>query len=359
MKTAPIKPTFCLVASVLIVGVLLLEPVHAATINFNTRAGKKYTVESSFDLQTWAQVGNSLVADGNSAKISVPSASAWSFYRVRLEPDLTFNRLSFNAHADLDELKTGFSNTSWKVAAKEVLRRAVPDAGWIVDNDTDPNFFYFWFGGDMADFTQMLFRLSAAAHETIHHVGFERITFQNGVFVYSLVLGNNEFFSTPAMSLFPRSEILNSLPDDMRTLGYASTYLTGQSGTQDIVNLLDEFNAYTFTALIDTALLPYLTGLSSCSSRDGVLAMMLFTEEYLRVARERYPNDYGKILNSPLVDFILILWDRAEQTLKMSEGEPRLGQQDQAIRAYVYNPDHLGEIQRLRAAVFPRISITR
>jgi hypothetical protein len=246
--------------SLMLVG-LLTSQVRAATVDFSTRTGKNYQLESSSELQTWAAVGNVMTGDGGTKAVSIPSPLSSSFYRVRLESPFTFDHLSVVKDPNLDDLRASFTTANWKTTAKEVLRRAVPDAGWIVDNDSDPNFFYFWFAGDPPHFTQMLFRLSGAAHETVHHVGFNHMTFQNGGFVAPLAMGSNSFFSVPATNLFPRSEILNSLPPDMQTLGYANTYLTGQSGTQDIVNLLDEFNAYVFTTLVDTAVLPYLTGL--------------------------------------------------------------------------------------------------
>jgi hypothetical protein len=287
--------------------------VQGAIINFQTRVGETYAAETSSDLQSWTPVGNSITGDGNVAQIPFSSPSSPSFYRVRFESPFTFDHLSLVTNSNLDDLKTSFTTGNWKYTAKAVLRRAVPDAGWIVDNDPDPNFFYFWFAGDPPDFTQMLFRLSSAVHETVHHVGFNHMTFQNDGFVNALAMGGSSFFSVPAMNLFPRSEILNSLPPDMQTLGYANTYLTGQSGGQDIVNFLDEFNAYTFTTLVDTAVLRYLTGLGSISSRDGVLAMMLFVQEYLKVARERHPTDYEKIISLPVAELTVILWDRAER----------------------------------------------
>jgi len=345
--------------SKLAVVVLSLGQIQAATIDFTTRAGMTCVAEASADLQAWTAVGSAITGDGNPAHITVSSDFSRSFFRVRIESPFTFDHLQLRTHVDLDDLKSGFSASVWRATAKEVVRRSVPDAGWIVDADSDPNFFYVWFGGEMTDFTQMVFRLSAAVHETIHHVGFEHMTFNGSGFDMALALGKESFFSAPSMGLFPRSEILNSLPPDMQSLGYASTYLTGGSGGQDLVSLLDEFNAYTFTTLVDTAILPYMTGLASCSSRDGVLAMMLFTEEYLRVAREQHPGDYIKIMTSPLRDLIVILWDRAERTLKMAEGDPRLGHQDQAIRAHVYAPERLLEIRRVQEAVLPRISINR
>ncbi len=328
---------------------------EAATLRFDTRVGKTYSLETSTDLQHWTALDKPFVGDGNQASLPIPMASTSGFFRLVLPSPYDFDQISIHTAAELGDLRATFGVDNWRTTTKEVLKRTCADAAWLVENDTDPNFFYFWFGGEMSDFTQMLFRLSSAVHETVHHMGFNRITFQNGQFVYSLALGADRFYSVPAMGLFPRSEILPSLPQELQTSGYASTYLTGQSGSQDIVNLLDELNAYTFSAIVDRTVVNQMTGLASVSSRDGVLTFMLYTEAYLQVCRENHPGDYAKLLDSTIPDLIITLWDRAERALKLSQGDPRLGQQDTIIRPHVYAPERMQEIERLRIRVLPRI----
>gem|GEM_PF-2357091 len=351
------RPTLGTSVICLLLTMAVVDLTEGATVSFDTLSTKAYLLEKTIDLKNWSPASEQIDGNGSRAVVQTSTTNSVEFFRVQVLSPFTFDHLSIDTAADMEDLRSGFDPGNWRVTAKEVLKRTFTDAWWIVENDSDPNFFYFWFGGEMSDFTQMMYRLSAAVHETVHHVGFARISFQNGQFVHALALGENTFFSIPEMGLFPRSEILAALPPELQTADYANTYLTGQSGGQDVVNLLDEFNAYTFSALVDATVVNQLTGLSGSSSRDGVLTFMLYTETYLNLARENYTADYDKMLNSDIPDLIVLLWDRAESALAISKGDPRLGQQDALIRTYVYEPARLNEVERLRARVLPRVEI--
>ncbi len=330
---------------------------RAATLGFNTIQGKTYVVESGTDLHGWIALTTPWVGDGTRHIRSTPENDKGLFYRVRVTSSFDFEQLSLRPNADISDLKASFDVASWKSTAMEVLRRTCPDAAWLVDADADPGFFQFWFNGGPKDFTQLLLSLSTAVHETIHHVGFKRLGFEAGGLVYHLALGSDRFFPVRDLHLFPRSEILGRLPPGLRTSGYANTYLVGQSGTQDLRTLLDELNAYTFSGLMDASLIREMDGIASISSRDGILTFMLYAETYLKTARESHAANYQKILTSNLPDLMVLLWDRAERTLMLSEGNPRLGQDDATIQSSVYDRDNLAEIDRLRALVLPKLEI--
>ena len=90
-----------------------------------------------------------------------------------------------------------------------------------------------------------------------------------------------------------------------------------------------------------------------------VLAMMLFVETYLRVARVSHPADYEKILSSSAAELVVVLWDRAEGSLAFAGTDPRLGIQDRQIRSSVISQENLSEIERIRSVVSPRVVIAR
>lgn len=330
---------------------------RAATLGFNTIQGKTYIVESGTDLHGWTALTIPWVGDGTRHLESVPENNGGLFYRVRVTSRFDFEQITVRPKADIGDLKASYDITTWRSTALEILQRVCPDAAWLVNADADPGFFQFWFNGDPKDFTQLLLSLSTAVHETIHHVGFKRLGFEAGGLVYHLALGSDRFFAVRDLKLFPRSEILDRLPPRLRTSGYVTTYLVGQSGAQDLRTLLDELNAYTFSSIIDASLIREMNGIASISSRDGLLTFMLYAETYLKTARDSHPADYQKILASNLPDLIVLLWDRAERTLMLSEGDPRLGQDDAAIRSSVYDSDNLAEIDRLRALVVPKLEI--
>ena len=338
---------------------LVVGGARSATLSFQPQLGRDHIIEVSQNLLDWSPVGLPIRGEGGAFSVPIELGPGSSFYRVQLVSPYSFDRLSVQRDPHLQDLKTAYESSGWQKSAVDVLKRTVPDAAWIVEADADSGFFGFWFNGVPADFSQLMMSLSTAVHETVHHLGFKRIGFQNGRFVYSLALGRDAFYTVPALGLFPRSEIVQSLPVELQSMGYVDTYLRGQSGAQDLVTLLDELNAYTFSVLVDAATVDFMTGLSARSTRDGVLAMMLFVETYLRVARVSHPADYEKILSSSAAELVVVLWDRAEGSLAFAGADPRLGIQDRQIRSSVMSQENLSEIERIRSVVSPRVVIAR
>jgi hypothetical protein len=253
------------------------------------------------------------------------------------------SRLSLNI--SIDDLKSNFQAATWRTTAVELLNRRYADGKYIVDQLNDPNFFDFWFGQGTDSFEKVVAGLPAAVHESVHKAGFEESTASEYTWI---IADNTRWTVTPRPSLFNRSEILGVLPNDEQATSYATTYLTGSSGAQDIENLLDELNAYTVSLYVARALLDQKPPNEQSSIRDGMLTLMLYTEAYLKVAAEQHPSDYQVITgNAQLVDVIQKLWSRAVCLDELTESFPQLGIRDAEIRAYVYDPLWLQHIENL------------
>lgn len=253
------------------------------------------------------------------------------------------SRLSLNT--SLDDLKINFQAAAWRTTALEILNRRYADGKYIVDQLADPGNFDFWFIHGTDSFQKVVDGLPAAVHESLHMAGFEENTANKYTWIIST---NTRWTVTPRPILFNRSEILDVLPDDEQTADYASTYLTGASGAQDIELLLEELNAYTVTLYVARALLDQKPPNVTSSMRDGMLTLMLYTEAYLKVAAEQYPADYQAITgNAQLVDVIRAMWSRAVCLDELTENFPQLGIRDTEIRAHVYDPSWLQHIENL------------
>jgi len=252
-------------------------------------------------------------------------------------------RLSLNT--SLDDLEINFQAAAWRTTALEILNRRYADGKYIVDQLANPGNFDFWFFQGTDSFQKVVDGLPIAVHESLHMAGFEESTANKYTWIIST---NTRWTVTPRPILFNRSEILDELPNDEQAADYASTYLTGASGAQDIESLLEELNAYTVTLYVARALLDKKPPNVTSSMRDGMLTLMLYTEAYLKVAAEQYPADYQAITgNAQLVDVIRTMWSRAVCLDELTENLPQLGIRDAEIRAHVYDPSWLQHIENL------------
>jgi hypothetical protein len=183
----------------------------------------------------------------------------------------------------------------------------------------------------------------------VHEYGFEYGGFDGRHFTTAYVLGANQVETLPDIETFARSEIYDALPIEIRDVGgYADAYLTGFSGTQDLASVLDEVNAYTYSLIVDMAIVDQLAAGWRRSSQDGILTFLLYLETYLFLARTQHPEDYTEILETPgIPPFILTLWDRAVYYITQAGDDPRLYIDGDTIRPYVFDPSRVAEIERL------------
>ena len=248
--------------------------------------------------------------------------------------------------ADLSDLQDDFLPEDWRDAALGVLDRRFPDGAYVARELRDPNDFDRWFR-QTRTFDGVLDDLNTGVHEGAHILGF-----QNGGFSdYSFTLGEADEVVVPRIELFFRSEVYERLPDEARNGFYADLYLQ-QIGNQGIETLLDEFNAYTYSLLVDVALADQFSPFSGRSSRDGLVTFMLFTEVYLHLARTEHPDDYDTLVNTRgFGDLVLTLFDRAWCVYELSGDDPKLEIDAAKILPHVLDPQWLDEVDRLRAAL--------
>jgi hypothetical protein len=137
---------------------------------------------------------------------------------------------------------------------------------------------------------------------------------------------------------------------------YANTYLDGdptnstfEGGDQGFNMLFDEVVQYVNSLATEYAFSDRRTSGYSTSARDGILTFLWYLERYLHMARLDYPSAYARIANDALWrDAILTLWGRAWLYLGLTQDDPSLGIDDDAIKALVMDATLLDELERLR-----------
>jgi hypothetical protein len=202
-----------------------------------------------------------------------------------------------------------------------------------------------WFGGAPDSFEGTASHFDTAVHEGSHIWGFER--FSPATQTYPVDASTN--LRVKRLRNFPRSEILE-VHVDRDSDPYAKTYLEGEAGAQGFNSLLDEYNAYAHSLASRYCTRDLLDANARVSSRDGILTFMYYVEVYLQLARTRHRADYTAILSDEgHRRMIVTVWDRAELWLRRSADEPRLGVIDESIAKWVYAPERLDEIARVRA----------
>ena len=136
---------------------------------------------------------------------------------------------------------------------------------------------------------------------------------------------------------------------------YADTYLNGnpndgnfESGDQGFGMLLEETVQYVNSLATGYAFHDFY-GSTSITERDGILTFLWYTQRYLKMAREQYPNAYQKISQDPnWREAILTIWGRSWFYLEHTKNISVLGIHDDFIESLVTDSDLLEEIERLR-----------
>jgi hypothetical protein len=201
-----------------------------------------------------------------------------------------------------------------------------------------------WFTGAADSFAGVAKRFDTAVHEGSHIWSFRR--FSPATQTYPVDAEST--LRAKRLRNFPRSEILD-LHVDPAADSYAKTYLEGDSGKQGFNSLLDEYNAYAHSLASRYCTRDFVQANARVTARDGVLTFMYYVEVYLQLARTRHAADYRSILaDEGHRRVIVTVWDRAELWLRRSASDPRLGVADATIRDWVYAPERLEEIARVR-----------
>lgn len=220
--------------------------------------------------------------------------------------------------------------------AAEMLARSDP-AGLRVLQKTDKPYFVFWL-----DCKHLARSLGAAIHESIHkHSNYRGRNRQ-----YSFYQPHTDsHLLAPVMEkeFFVRSRIKKYLSQQEQKESYFQIYFTGKTGEQGFLVLLDELNAYTHGLNTDYALRGHMPANMQSGVRDGLAAMMLYTQYYLKLAREEHPELYAEMLEKmkPLLNE---LWTNAETAMKQAFKDARLGINDKIYLKGVYSPALFSEI---------------
>ena len=244
--------------------------------------------------------------------------------------------------ADISDIRESYSPRDWREAALDTLDARFPDGAWVARSLDSPGDFDRWFDGSTGSWDRMVGSLDLGVHEGTHMLGFQDMGF--GTYTYNL--GEGEVMQIQGIDTFFRREVYELLPQDVKDMLYADLYLR-QIGDQDVKTLLDEFNAYTFSLYVSTALVDQFGTGSRSSARDGILSFMFFVEVYFRIARTEHPRDYEQMTsNDGFVELVLTLWDRAQCALDLAGDDPRLGIDDVKVRPLVHDEEWLSEIRR-------------
>lgn len=246
---------------------------------------------------------------------------------------------------DVASIRDGFTPGRWRQSAIELLEVRYPDAAWMVGTLEDPNNFDAWFQGQTGDWGSMIMALDTGVHESAHMAGLQGRRGRR----HRYVVGKGDVVEIRVPETFDRSEIADRLPDEIRSMSYTETYLSGKSGAQGFEMVLEELNAYTYSLYVAIATMDQKPKTISTSARDGLLTLMYYTEAYLRLAREERTKTYEAIAgDEDLVAAVLKLYDRAACVMKLSGSDRRIGLKDEMLAEHVFGAKRLGEIDRLR-----------
>lgn len=230
-----------------------------------------------------------------------------------------------------------------------LAERRYPPAVAVIDNATDESL-RLWLEplpGEPNNLSRVQRRFESVVHEEGHLLDLS-LGVYGSTYAYRVV-DDSGLVYVPALSTFPRSEILRVHPDPSSDM-YANTYLMSPGANQDVEMLVEEFVQYVHSLASGYCAFDIPRN-ESISYRDGVVTFMWWIEMYLAVGREFHPDDYAEILsNKPLLGVILDTWDRAEYWLLKTRGT-RYGMNASKLTFRAYDPDNVIEIDRLRQAL--------
>ncbi len=247
----------------------------------------------------------------------------------------------FDPTADISDIRASYRSSDALGAIMDALDRRYPaghDLLWTERNDPYTGSFI-----DRSSFGSVMESSMTEVHEATHGWDYGHSLFYRH-FDYWLRddLKHSLSFDVDG---FPRSEIHGMLEDNSTSL-YSGLYLTGEQGTRGLLELLDETNCYinglgAIAAIADQV--PY-----GISGRDGAVAFLYYVQLYLRRARTQYPQLYQTMRNNAaLKDHIKTQWLRTHFFLMFADLEPHVGIRDDDIRANLYAPHNVAEIEML------------
>jgi hypothetical protein len=180
------------------------------------------------------------------------------------------------------------------------------------------------------------FDVDVAVHELVHLRGGVRGAQLER---YALLLPDGRLaeIARPA-GLFSRSEIVPLLrPEEVGQ--HVQVYLVGPSGAQDLMLLLDELNAYAWSARTAAATASYEPAGTRTSGRDGVAVFQYWLTVYLALARDAHPETVAALASPELQGLIRDVWLGAEAALEASCPADSVGIDDGYYLSRAYAPE--------------------
>jgi len=263
-------------------------------------------------------------------------------YQITEEEEEKFRSL-------LEEIYTG-EELDKAVSAMNDLNSLYPKGYYIVVK-VAPEFVNSGMGGDgfrllAGDFSEN--SLNTLVHE-LTHIGFMVFStdVMRDVHDYVYLIGRYGVLIDRDRNLFSKTEIFADIsePDDFDRL-----YLEPGEKNEgaDIMNILDEINAYTKSQECEIAL-EELGGTWNYGSRHNLLKQKWHLELYLKRAYEKHPEDWEYIVNNEgLSFFIMKLWQDASRVEMLDqEGDKSTSINYEQMADVVYGTDNYSIIKKL------------
>jgi len=263
-------------------------------------------------------------------------------YQITEEEEEKFRSL-------LEEIYTG-EELDKAVSAMNDLKSLYPKGYYIVVK-VAPEFVNSGMGGDgfrllAGDFSEN--SLNTLVHE-LTHIGFMGFStdVMRDVHDYVYLIGGFGVLIDRDRSFFPKTEVFADIsnPDDFDRL-YLE--IAEKNEGADLMNILDEINAYTKSQECEIAL-EELGGTWDYGSRHNLLKQKWHLELYLKRAYEKHPEDWEYIVNNEgLSFFIMKLWQDASRVEMLDrEGEKSLGFNFEQMADVVYGTDNYSVMEKL------------
>lgn len=226
----------------------------------------------------------------------------------------------------------------WRQAAREVMRIRWPAGSALLQDGAEVDLESF---GDGSGWSPLLESMMTVIHEGTHGWDYAHASWGR-TFAYFIAPGRH--VEITHVEGFPRAEIAADLPDDSTSL-YAGTYLVGEQGSRGFPELMDEGNCYiNGMAALAVAGDEYQGG--GISGRDGAVAFLLYTQLYLRRARDVHRDTWDALRAEPEIrELVALQWQRSHFWLEVADRYPEIGISDGQIRRHLYTAENLGVLR--------------
>jgi hypothetical protein len=265
-------------------------------------------------------------------------------------PSPTPTRAGYNEpltdFADLADLRDGYQASRWYETMLEILARRYRTGNYIVTHlASSKQNAATWVGSRTGTFDQLVGALDLTVHEMNHQLGIQEGWGKTGGQDYTYIVRDDLSVTVTNHKTFARSEIGRYITGPLENM-YKGTYLTGSSGKQGFTNLLDELNAYTHSLFTAYGVHDLQPPGQRATHRDGLVTFMMYTQFYLRVAREKHADDYTTLKGDrEMRALVKLLWERANFILDTTQSIGNLSMNPEAIEAEMRKADMQAEIE--------------